>query len=72
MIDENMERAHKRDAYYKEKFWFRTNILSRQNYKENSLKKSDYLTSLPIDNNDEEVVSALYDDFNELYIHEIL
>jgi glutamate--cysteine ligase catalytic subunit len=27
LIDENMETAHKRDAYFKEKFWFRTNIL---------------------------------------------
>lgn len=27
-IDENMERSHKRDAYIKEKFWFRTNILA--------------------------------------------
>lgn len=26
-IDENMEAAHKRDAYFKERFWFRTNVL---------------------------------------------
>ena len=27
MIDENMDRAHKRDAILNEKFWFKTNII---------------------------------------------
>jgi glutamate--cysteine ligase catalytic subunit len=27
LIDENMDRAHKRNAYIKEKFWFRTDIV---------------------------------------------
>ena len=43
-IDENMERAHERDAYYKGKFWFRTNILpTGKCYKWNIMEESDYL-----------------------------
>ena len=38
MIDENMERAHKRDAILNEKFWFKTRIFpSGENYKETTL-----------------------------------
>lgn len=33
MIDENMERAEKVNAYREQKFWFRTNITAK-NYKE--------------------------------------
>jgi glutamate--cysteine ligase catalytic subunit len=39
-IDENMERAHKRDAVIYEKFWFRTQIIPSfdKSYKNPNLK----------------------------------
>jgi len=45
-IDENMKRAHNVDAYLKEKFWFRTNILpTGKCYKYNKMLSTDYLHS---------------------------
>ena len=47
-IDENMERAHKRNAVLTEKFWFRIDIVSdskSSSYKSNTLKDTDYLYS---------------------------
>ena len=45
-IDENMERAHMRDGVLTQKFWFKSNIVSKDgSYKENKLKSTDYLIS---------------------------
>lgn len=45
-IDENMERAHAKDAILTQKFWFKINILpTGKCYKYNILEKSDYLYS---------------------------
>ena len=43
--DENMERAHNRDAVLKEKFWFRSNILGSENYETNTLQETDFTSS---------------------------
>ena len=56
MGDENMERAHKRDAILKEKFLFRKNIVPAE-YKKVDLEKTGYLrSSLTIPAEKEEVV----------------
>ena len=45
-IDENMERAHMRDAASTQKFWFKINILpTGKCYRYNILEQSDYLMS---------------------------
>jgi glutamate--cysteine ligase catalytic subunit len=45
-IDENMERAHMRDAASTQKFWFKINILpTGKCYRYNILEQSDYLFS---------------------------
>lgn len=45
-IDENMERAHMRDALNTQKFWFKMNILpTGKCYRYNLLQQSDYLFS---------------------------
>lgn len=44
-IDENMERAHKRDGVLDQKFWFRTKVTSKCYRNCDTLKKSDYLLS---------------------------
>jgi glutamate--cysteine ligase catalytic subunit len=45
-IDENMERAHMRDAASTQKFWFKINILpTGKCYRYNLLEQSDYLLS---------------------------
>ena len=42
-IDLNIETAHIRDSYCKEKFWFKINVLPKPgNYKTNSLSESDW------------------------------
>ena len=37
-IDENMERAHKRDGLLEQKFWWKTNIIHNEKFEENILK----------------------------------
>lgn len=32
MADENMERAHYRDGVLNQKFWFKTNVIKRDDY----------------------------------------
>ena len=44
MCDENMKRAHKRDAINKEKFWFNTNCFPAE-LPESELVKNDFLKS---------------------------
>ena len=63
MADENMKRAHYRDALLNEKFWFKTNCLKSEKYWESDLAESDYLRSGADDK------KQVYE---ELYIHEIL
>jgi glutamate--cysteine ligase catalytic subunit len=46
MADENMTRAHYRDALLNQKFWFKTNCLNDPvNYHTSNLAESDYLKS---------------------------
>lgn len=78
VIDENMERAHHRDAYYKEKFWFRTNILpTGKCYKWSILEETDYKLSNKFSNGADPANAngCCFDDnetFHELYLYEIL
>lgn len=78
LIDENMERAHERDAIYKRKFWFRTNILpTGKCYKYNTLEESDYTRSNDFANGSDQVNchGCCFDDnetYEELYLFEIL
>jgi glutamate--cysteine ligase catalytic subunit len=53
-IDENMERAHTRNAVLNEKFFFRTNVTRGKDYKKNNLAKTNYLSS----NDDDEDFEA--------------
>ena len=64
MADENMKRAHYRDAILNEKFWFKTNCLRSDNYHESELAQSDYMRSDKGDSKEQ--------CYEELYIHEIL
>ena len=77
-IDENMERAHDIDAYCRQKYWFRTNILpTGKCYKYNKLDENDYLLS-----NDFAINSTVpnckgccfkdEEDYREMYLYEIL
>lgn len=49
-VDENMERAHRRDAILNTKFWFNTNSIKASNFEKDvdvhsTLEKYDYLKS---------------------------
>lgn len=77
LIDENMKRAHNKDGYFKEKFWFRTNILpSGKCYKYNIMEETDYLRSNKFANGDDEEnpLGCCFDEnetYHELYLYEI-
>lgn len=43
--DENMKRAHLRDAILEQKFWFNANFVAVEEYWENQLQKTDYKRS---------------------------
>ncbi len=43
--DENMERAHTRDAIHRVKFYFRKNIVDEADYSKNALEKTGFLAS---------------------------
>jgi len=46
LSDENMKRAHFRDAILNQKFWFKINCLKNpEKLETNNLEKSDYLQS---------------------------
>lgn len=65
MADENMKRAHFRNAIIDQKFWFKTNCLKDlENYHQSDLAASNYIRSQASDNQEQV--------FEELYIHEIL
>ena len=43
LVDENMRRAHMRDALSEQKFWFKTSIYDGEaDYKKNDLEKTDF------------------------------
>lgn len=65
-IDENMERAHLINAYTEQKFWFRTDIVSKS-YRECRLSQTDYTLS-----NDSKKIHDTNDLYEEMYIYEIL
>ena len=71
MVDQNMDRAHKRDAILNTKFWFKTNSIKSSNFEfdvdvQQVLENNDYLRSNEEQNESEEPI------YEELYIHEIL
>lgn len=68
LIDENMNRAHKRDAVTKEKFWWRTKNISRSDFENSDLKASDFVRSSLNSIVEEQDSDVLH----ELYLHEIL
>lgn len=76
LIDENMERAHKRDGLLTEKFWFKTSNV-KGNYRTSTLSETNFIRSHP---DDSEVSSSDShsgeaqepETYHELYIHEIL
>ena len=78
LIDENMDTAHRKDAYFKEKFWFRTNILpTGKCYKYNTLSETDYTLSNKFSNgeNHENSNGCCFNDdetYHKLYLREIL
>lgn len=43
--DENMDRAHQRDAILNQKFWFNKNFVQADNYWESKLHETDFLKS---------------------------
>lgn len=70
-VDENMERAHRRDAILSQKFWFNTNSIKASNFTnqvdvQSVLEKYDYLKS------NEDEGQDLQPNYEELFIHEIL
>ena len=74
-----MDTAHKKDAYFKEKFWFRTNILpTGKCYKYNILAETDYTLSNKfsngIDGNNNPNGCCFNEDesYHQLYLREIL
>ena len=78
LIDENMERAHLREACPNQKFWFRTNILpTGKCYKYNIMEETDYILSNHFANGTEvpNPHGCCFDDnedYHELYLYEIL
>ena len=65
LVDENMERAHKRDAILKEKFWFNTNCFDASK-PDNELLKHEGLRS----REDSQLGKA--PKYEELFLHEIM
>jgi len=59
-VDENMDRAHHRDAILKDKFWFRTNILgNKENYHKNELIEHDFVKSNSLGNVEKGVLNEM-------------
>jgi glutamate--cysteine ligase catalytic subunit len=65
LVDENMARAHKRDAILNEKFWWKVTQRKMDDYTENCLHESNFLKSTKKD----EQIPFKYE---ELYVHEII
>ena len=64
--DDNMKRAHFRNALLSEKFWFNKNCVQSERYWESNLHKSDFTSSK---NDYSDFVKPEYE---EMYIYEIL
>eukprot|EP00350_Pseudokeronopsis_sp_OXSARD2_P013597 CAMPEP_0170554578 /NCGR_PEP_ID=MMETSP0211-20121228/12426_1 /TAXON_ID=311385 /ORGANISM="Pseudokeronopsis sp., Strain OXSARD2" /LENGTH=119 /DNA_ID=CAMNT_0010863741 /DNA_START=1191 /DNA_END=1550 /DNA_ORIENTATION=+ len=64
MIEANLERAHARDGVLTQKFFWKTNVIKSPSFDKNTLKQTNFLAS----NNS----GAGPDEFQELFIHEIL
>ena len=65
-IDENMDRAHKRDGLLNQKFWFKTSNIRNFNYQKNSLEETNF-TQNNVNSNVEEK-----EEIHELTVYEIL
>jgi len=70
-VDENMDRAHKRDSILNQKFWFNVNSIKQSNFEittniQATLEKLNYLKS------HESMEEQPVPKYEELYIHEIL
>ena len=65
-IDENMDRAHKRDGLLNQKFWFKTSNIRNFNYQKNSLEETNF-TQNNVNTNVEEK-----EEIHELTVYEIL
>ena len=65
LVDENMARAHKRDAILHEKFWWKVTQRKMEDYTENCLQESDFLKS---SKKDEQIPFK----YEELHVHEII
>lgn len=48
-IDENFDRAHKRNGLLTEKFWWKVKNIHSENFEESLLKESDFVRSNIID-----------------------
>ena len=68
-IDENMDRAHKRDGILTDKFWFRQDLIKTPShcYRANTLQQTDYLRSSQEDCSQESEPMV-----TEMYLYEIL
>jgi len=66
LADENMRRAHKRDAIINEKFWFNASFIQDENCTFSYLEKTDFLSSAP---SEDKKKPPKYEEF---YIYEIL
>ena len=67
-IDENMDRAHKRDGLLNQKFWFKTSNIRNFNYQKNSLEETNFTLNKIKDNKELEEKEEIH----ELSIYEIL
>ena len=65
-IDENMDRAHKRDGLLNQKFWFKTSNIRNFNYQKNSFEETNF-TQNNVNTNVEEK-----EEIHELTVYEIL
>ena len=71
LVDENMHRAHLKNAVQEQKFWFKTTIFPEgptANYKSTKLPAYDYLRS----QNENPGRLSKPEDFKELYIWQLL
>ena len=71
MIDENMDRAHKRDGLLYQKFWWKTNGINNATFDTSCLKETDFLKS-KVQNAGQNQQEEEKGEFHELFIYEIL
>lgn len=68
LIDENLERAHKRDAINSTKFYFRKNIIPKSHYFSNDLEKYDWQKSNDLLNQEEEKDEIIEMTLSEIFL----